>query len=66
MADMAKPKPKTIAELLLAEGKLTSLPNVKIFDKRQTPIHREIEVGRWKVIEEELTVRGLPVTGSRV
>jgi len=36
-----------------------------VHDHRQTPIHKHKEVGRWKVIEEELINRGLPVTGSR-
>jgi len=41
------------------------LPNVTVHDHRRTPIHKHQEVGRWKVIEEELINRGLPVTGSR-
>lgn len=32
---------------------------------RRTSIDKHKEVGRWKVIEDELTQRGLPVTGSR-
>lgn len=32
--------------------------------RRFTPIDKEKETGRWKVIEEELTRRGLPVTGN--
>ncbi|KAK2741593.1 hypothetical protein FQN57_005576 [Myotisia sp. PD_48] len=59
----AKPKPKKLADQLIAEGLFDGLANVKIFDRRQTPIDKEKEVGRWKVIEEELTKRGLPVTG---
>jgi hypothetical protein len=42
---------------------LLELPNVKIYDRRITPIDKEISVGRWKLIEEELKSRGLPVTG---
>jgi hypothetical protein len=45
---------------------LVHLPNVKIYAKRQTPIDRHKEVGRWKIIEAELRKRGLPVTGHRV
>lgn len=41
------------------------IPNVTVHVSRQTPIHKHKEVGRWKVIEEELINRGLPVTGSR-
>ena len=60
-----KPKPKKLAESLLARPDLMALPNVEIFDRRHTPIDKEQEVGRWKVIERELTKRGLPVTGHR-
>ncbi|KAI7348696.1 hypothetical protein KC354_g13494 [Hortaea werneckii] len=41
------------------------IPNVTVHTRRQTPIDREKNVGRWKVIEEELVQRGLPVTGTR-
>jgi len=39
------------------------MPNVEIFPRRHTPIDKEKEVGRWKVIERELQKKGLPVTG---
>jgi hypothetical protein len=42
---------------------LTSLPNVKIIGRRETPVDREKAVGRWKIIEAELRSRGLPVLG---
>lgn len=58
-----KPKPKRIAEVLLNSNQVAELPNVQILDKRYGPIDREIEVGRWKVIKDELEKRGLPVTG---
>ena len=57
------PKPKKLAYALLHDEQLTSLPNVKIYDRRVTPIDKERVVGRWKVIEKELLNRGLPVTG---
>ena len=57
------PKPKKIAEALAQKPQLFNLPNVKIFDRRITPIDREVTVGRWKLIEAELVNRGLPVTG---
>ncbi|PGH33925.1 hypothetical protein GX50_03246 [[Emmonsia] crescens] len=63
LSEVSKPKPKKLAEHLLKDKRLTSLPNVKIMDRRYTPIDKEKEIGRWKVIEEELTRRGLPVTG---
>lgn len=60
-----KPKPKRVAEALLHSNRVAELPNVQILDKRYGPIDREIEVGRWKVIKEELEKRGLPVTAGR-
>ena len=59
-----KPKPKKIAEALLNSNPVADLPNVQILERRYGPIDREIEVGRWKVIKEELEKRGLPVTGG--
>ena len=58
-----KPKPKKLAETLKLSDKLQTLPNLQIMDRRYTPIDKEKEVGRWKVIEKELRERGLPVTG---
>jgi hypothetical protein len=52
-----------MADTLLENEELTSLPNVKVYDRRVTPIDKEKAVGRWKVIEKELNERGLPVTG---
>ncbi|ODH50775.1 hypothetical protein GX48_03092 [Paracoccidioides brasiliensis] len=60
---VSNPKPKKLAEQLLIDKRLTSLPNVKIMGRRYTPIDKEKEIGRWKVIEKELIRRGLPVTG---
>ncbi|KAK2765214.1 hypothetical protein FQN54_008913 [Arachnomyces sp. PD_36] len=64
LVSASKPKPKKLAESLAADKQLQSLPNVKIAGRRMTPIDKEKEVGRWKVIEEELNRRGLPVTGN--
>ncbi|KAM0440053.1 hypothetical protein ACHAPT_001156 [Fusarium lateritium] len=55
---------KKLAEILEIRSELPSLPNVKVHSKRVGPIDREIAVGRWKVIEEELRKRDLPVTGT--
>ena len=60
-----KPKPKKLAETLMVNEALTSLPNVKILDRRYTPIDKEKQVGRWKIIEKELIKQGLPVTGGQ-
>jgi len=43
---------------------LITLPNVSVFAKRVTPIHKEKSIGRWKLIEKELEARELPVTGN--
>ncbi|KAM5439241.1 hypothetical protein MferCBS31731_004662 [Microsporum ferrugineum] len=59
------PKPTKLAEQLIAEGVFDGIPNVKIYQRRQTPIDREMETGQWKVIEEELIKRGLPITGRK-
>ncbi len=38
---------------------------MSVHKSRQTPIDKDRAVGRWKLIEDELTARDLPVTGSR-
>jgi hypothetical protein len=58
-----KPRPKNLAETLATKTELTSLPNVKIISRRETPVDKEKAVGRWKIIEAELRSRGLPVLG---
>jgi hypothetical protein len=60
-----KPEPKRLWETEQLKKANFDLPNVTVHQVRQTPIHKHKEVGRWKVIEEELINRGLPVTGSR-
>jgi hypothetical protein len=60
-----KPEPRKLAETSQLKKVNFDLPNVTVHQSRQTPIHKHKEVGRWKVIEEELINRGLPVTGSR-
>ena len=42
---------------------LTGQSNLMILPRRETPVDKEKEVGRWKVIEKELIDRGLPVLG---
>jgi len=59
----AKPKPKKLIDALAAQHKLTALSNVQLFNRRHTPIDKEKEVGRWKVIEKALQDKDLPVTG---
>lgn len=60
---VVQPKPKKLAHRLMEDENLTALPNLRIKDRRHTPVDREKEVGRWKIIEEELRERGLPVLG---
>ncbi|KAL4930695.1 mitochondrial 54S ribosomal mL50 protein [Aspergillus undulatus] len=54
-----EPKPKKLAEHLVANEAVTSLPNVKIFTKRVKPSDRDEELGRKKLIDAELRERGL-------
>lgn len=58
------PPPKKLAELLERKGELPSLPNVKVYPRRVTPVDKEKMVGRWKVIVNELQKRDLPVIGT--
>lgn len=58
-----KPKAEKLMQTLRA-NKVVDLPNVELLGQRFTSIHKEREIGRWKVIERELEARGLPVTGK--
>ncbi|KAM0278277.1 hypothetical protein ACHAQH_005290 [Verticillium albo-atrum] len=61
---LVRPPPaKKLVETLQRRGELFALPNVSVHARRITPIDREKEVGRWKLIEKELSKRELPVTG---
>ncbi|KAL5337073.1 ribosomal subunit 39S-domain-containing protein [Aspergillus crustosus] len=57
--DITKPKPKKLAQELASDKSLKSLPNVKIFAKRQGPRDKDEELGRRKLIAAELRERGL-------
>jgi hypothetical protein len=41
---------------------LLNLPNVKVSDKRISRVDQEKQIGRWKVIQEELEARSLPLS----
>ncbi|KAH7311564.1 hypothetical protein B0I35DRAFT_411744 [Stachybotrys elegans] len=58
------PKPKKLVEELEQRGDLPKLANVKVHGRRVTTYDQEVAVGRWKLIEEELTKRGLPLKGT--
>lgn len=59
-----QPPPKKLAELLGRRSDVHQLANVKVHSRKVGPVEKETAVGRWKVIEEELTKRGLPVLGT--
>ncbi|KIW16856.1 hypothetical protein PV08_04046 [Exophiala spinifera] len=40
-------------------------PNVMVLSRRETPVDKEKEIGRWKVIARELQAKGLPVLGHK-
>src|ERR1700677_4377845 len=44
------PKATKVIQALAQKESLVNLPNVKIFGRRVTPIDKEVNVGRWKVI----------------
>jgi len=58
------PKPANLAERLRGDEVLATQSNLLILDRRETPVDKEKEVGRWKIIEAELRARGLPVLGK--
>ncbi|KAL9099822.1 MAG: hypothetical protein Q9163_004725, partial [Psora crenata] len=62
---LKKPKPKKLVEEIVEGGRLEGLKNVQVFGKKYTTIDREEELGRLKVIETELTKRGIPVKTRR-
>ncbi|TKA32036.1 hypothetical protein B0A50_01282 [Salinomyces thailandicus] len=57
--------PKKLAHAPALQKLQSRAPNVAVHARRQTPIDAERKVGRWKVIQDELMKRDLPVTGSR-
>ena len=59
-----KPKPTKLAEILREIPELKALPNVEIYEAKRNFVQKEMEIGRWKVIEAELKRRGLPVRKS--
>lgn len=61
----AKEPAKKLAQTEQMKTMNVEIPNVTVHGKKRTLITKEKAVGRWKLIEEELMNRDLPVTGSR-
>src|SRR5689334_13065142 len=57
-------KPAKLADELEQRGVLPKLSNVTVHSRRVTTVDKEVAVGRWKVITEELTKRDLPLKGT--
>ena len=60
-ATVVKPPPAKLAQRLLKDRQVTGLKNLVVKTRRETEAEKETALGRWKVIERELTERGLPV-----
>lgn len=58
-----KEKPKKLTQDPKME-RLKTMNNVQVHATRRTPVHKDKEVGRWKIIEDELKLRNLPVFGT--
>lgn len=41
-------------------------PNIQVHETRRTHVHKDKEMGRWKLIEEEMNARGMPTRGGGV
>lgn len=65
---MVPAKPPKLAAVLKekADDGLSALPNVHLHDRRWRPMDREKEIGREKLIREELTRRNLPFNMKHV
>lgn len=64
LATVVKPEPaRRVYEAVQQRGELNKLPNVSVYSKRRTPVDVAKDLGRWKIVEQELQKRGLPVLG---
>ena len=59
---LEKPEPKKLINSIQADPTMATLQNVRFHRRRITPVTKDKAVGRWKVIQQELTKRGLPVS----
>ena len=62
----ARPKPTTVYDILMAQPELQALSNVQVRPNRYTPISKDMEFGRHKVVLSELARRGLRMGGKDV
>ncbi|KXS98638.1 hypothetical protein AC578_10048 [Pseudocercospora eumusae] len=67
LAAQTKPPPKKLKDDPRVQelGASKEIPNVRVHATKRTSVHKETEIGRWKVIEDELKLRGLPVFGTK-
>ena len=64
-AFQAKEAPKKLAQTIELQRLNEQLPNVTIHPTRRTYVHKEKAIGRWKLIEDELMARDLPLRRSK-
>lgn len=57
---LVKPAPPAkLVDALVEKEDLMTLPNVSVYARKISQRNKEVSVGRWKVIEQELRERGL-------
>jgi len=71
IGDLYNPlKTREPAKKLVDTPELTKVnqnaPNVIVHSRRRTTIHKEKAIGRWKIIEDELIARDLPIPARRL
>lgn len=54
-----RPKAATVTEKLAENHALSRAANLMIANRRETAIDKDKELGRWKLIQQELESRGL-------
>jgi hypothetical protein len=65
MLKAANPPHRKLANRLLADKELAALPNVMILTKKPSSFAHDKEIGRLKLIKEELGKRGLSLHEPR-
>ncbi|PHH81922.1 hypothetical protein CDD82_7524 [Ophiocordyceps australis] len=61
-----KPPPAKLADELTRRGELKPLLNVAVHGTKISIIAKEVAIGRWKLIRQELQKRNLPVLGAGI